>query len=380
MGEIIGKILCRIQNSRPDPTPTDPSYSVWIQDFYNPDTEKHYALVLNDLETPKKAYLLQGAIRYFYMNHDGPYNYGVPFTGEIKGGLANSPFTREDDFVRPSSFDHPDSQVEPKQIVVQKFKRRKDGEYNNERRTIVHDPETGETGHFPVGQFAFQSSSCDATSNLQMYLYVYGGDDIPWPVDNCLVPTGAWFLKPGSYNFVLHNPDGSQKTGWGLTVPITEGNKQYSGSNENYEENEHYAFNRATMCLQVNNNMPEGKSYSFYPQDGYVGFWFELTDVYYSLDITMKWYEPGGDLFGVCSIITKEPNGEYWKKVRFWRFLEVFGLEKYGAWRVELHVDGQKIDTQRFSLSEYGSGSSYSAPPPESPLDPPENLRITVVY
>lgn len=216
-------------------SPTDPSYSVWIQDFYNPDTDKHYSLILNDLESPKKAYLLQGAIRNFYMNHDGPYNYGVPFTGEISGKLANSHLTAASDFVRPSSFDHPDSQVEPKQIIVQKFKQRVNGEYNNERRTIVHDPDTGETRHFPVGQFFFQSLSCDG-SDHQMYLYNYGGNDIPWPVDDCTVPTGVWFLKPGSYNFVLHNADGSRRYGWGLTVAITEGNWQYADQEADEEE------------------------------------------------------------------------------------------------------------------------------------------------
>ncbi len=38
---------------------TDKSFSVWIQDFYNYGTDKHYALFLNDVESPMKVYLLQ---------------------------------------------------------------------------------------------------------------------------------------------------------------------------------------------------------------------------------------------------------------------------------------------------------------------------------
>jgi hypothetical protein len=69
---------------------TDPSYRIWLQDFID-ENNNNTALVLNDYQQENKAYLLKGAIRYFYLNNDGPYNYGIPFTDEITQGYASGP-------------------------------------------------------------------------------------------------------------------------------------------------------------------------------------------------------------------------------------------------------------------------------------------------
>lgn len=319
---------------------SDESFSVWVQDFYNPDTDKYYALVLNDLETPMKVYLLQGAIRNFYMNNDGPGNYGVPFTEEIAGYLASSPYTLPSDFIHPNGYDN--SSMYPKDITVQKFKLRKDGVYYNEqRRTIAHDPDTGNTEHFPLGQFSVDGMSCIGTCPESGDLIYYNqSGNYPWPMigKNTVPTTGTWFTKPGFYNFLLNKP------GWGVSAYISEGNHQTIGGNGGFE------YNKSTICQNVLNGTPEGKTYDFHPEDGYVGFWFEVNEIYDSLNILWKWYKPNGNFFGDCDYVTDEPANK-WGSFKAWRFLDVSDLSDFGQWRVELYVNEKKIDTKYFILS-----------------------------
>ncbi len=331
---------------------TDDSYSVWIQDFYNPDTDKHYALVLNDLEDPLKAYLLQGAIRNFYMNNDGSGNYGVPFTDEISGYLAASPYTTLGDMILPNGYEN--SSMYPKDIVVQKFKLRKNGLYYNEqRRTIAHDPGDGTTLHFPLGQFSLDQMSCAGICpETGDYIYYNDEDNHPWPMEgqNTVPTQGIWFTKPGFYNFVLDEP------GWGVSAYITEGNHQTIGGDGGY------TYNEATICGSVSGGIPGGKTYSFTPDDGQIGFWFELTDIYDSLDVEWKWYKPNGDFLGDCDYRVDEPNGS-WGSFKAWRFLNVADLNDFGKWRVELYINDKKIDTKYFELSG-GESSDIILPPP----------------
>lgn len=216
----------------------DPSYSVWIQDFYNPKTNRWFALVLNDSKSNPEVFLLQGAILNHYVSHDGPRTCGVPFTREIKLGLANSLLTLSSDFVRPAEYDYSSAGVAPKKIVVQKFMARRNGicETNN-RHTVVHDPSNGATNDFAVGEYRFNAGSLlnSPKEGDQLYLaspgYPYQ-QDIPWPMSNSPIKngtTGSWFVKSGRYDFVLHNPNGTRKIGWGLGFPIEEGNFQFAG-------------------------------------------------------------------------------------------------------------------------------------------------------
>ncbi len=154
-----------------------------------------------------------------------------------------------------------------------------------------------------------------------------------------------------------------------MTAVITEGNQQSGGGNGGY------VYNRSTICQTVTNGTPLGKSYSFYPEDNYVGIWFELNDVYESLDIGWKWYKPNGDLYGECEHITDLPTSSF-NSLKAWRFFDISGMTDLGTWRVELHINGTKVDTQYFSLTEYSSGGS-TPPDPEAP-QAPTNLQIIV--
>lgn len=232
----------------------DDSFSVWIQDYFNPVTKRWYALVLNDLDFPLKAHLLQGGIRHFYMTRDGPFRYGVPFTGEINGSLSDSHLTEGNDFVRPSSYEY--STIEPKRIVVQKFKRRRNGTYyNNQRRTIVHDPDTGDTDHFPVGEFAVRPDlALGSVEPVSGDVVLFADTNniynkYPWPVQGeNKVPTDyknngeyvRWFVKAGqhgeTYSIFVNTIDGDPKI-QGLIYPIHEGNFQYIGTNEDENGN-----------------------------------------------------------------------------------------------------------------------------------------------
>lgn len=111
----------------------------------------------------------------------------------------------------------------------------------------------------------------------------------------------------------------------------------------------------------------------FYSNDGYLGIWFELADVYDSLNVSWKWYKPNGELFGKCDHITDWPTNSYWSNFKAWRFLDITGLTDYGTWKVELYINDSKIDTQLFTLNYPGGGGS---PTVTDPPQAPRNLRI----
>ncbi len=211
----------------------DQNFSVWIQDFYNPDTNEWYALVLNDLESVPEVRLLKGAIRSLYMSDDGPYKYGVNFTEEISRVYANSPYDLSGESIQPGDY-----------VTAQKFKRRLATgiNYNNERRTLVWKPGLSAAEHIPIGEYEIYAESCAGVcpeEGDQIYVIdswhtglLEHSYDKPWPLANHPIAngsTGIYFTKAGTYNFVLHNSNGTRKSGWGLTVQITEGNHQFSG-------------------------------------------------------------------------------------------------------------------------------------------------------
>lgn len=210
----------------------NPSYRVWIQNFQGDMNASHYgtdgqtALILNDYDTPYKAYLVKEGFWGYYKNNDGPFSFGVPFTEEITQSYANSPHYQIGDPIKPGDT-----------ITVQKFKRIWDyggvPQYNNERRTLIWKEGISPV-HFSVGEFFINGESCAGACPRDGDQICYKKDsnpanDEPWPLNNVVVPTGTWFTKSGQYEFVLHNPDGSRKQGWGISVFINEGNTQFSG-------------------------------------------------------------------------------------------------------------------------------------------------------
>lgn len=354
---------------------TDSDYSVYAQDMLQPyeghsrfGDDGKSIIILNDLDTPYKAYALTEGFYGYYKENDGPYTLGMPFTNDIVRSYANGPHILSGDPIQAGD-----------SVTVRKFKRvyRTSGGdliYNNERKTLIWKDGIS-VQEFGVGEFYIDPETCSGVCPQvadQMYVTVDSNpaNDIAWPMAGVTVPTGIWFTKPGTYNFVLHNTDGSRKTGWQMTAVITEGNQQSGGGNGGY------VYNRSTICQTVTNGAPLGKSYSFYPEDNYVGIWFELNDVYESLNIGWKWYKPNGDLYGECEHITDLPTSSF-NSFKAWRFFDVSGMTDLGTWRVELHINGTKVDTQYFSLTEYSSGGS--TPPPDPPvLQAPTNLRIIV--
>lgn len=279
------------------------SFSVWIQDFYNPDTNKHYALILNDLEDEPKAYLLQGAIRNFYMNNDGAYNFGVPFTEEIAGKLADSHLSVSTDIITPSGAN---DYVNAKDIVVQKFKRRLSGGmfYNNERKTLVHDPDDGDTGHMAVGEFAVNPDVLlNGTYPVSSDTVKFADPSNPytkynWPIENeNTVPTSYvssncfvhWFTKAGSYLVYTYDSSGTMVIN-GLAHQILEGNLQFVGSDINVPANVNAS---SVSSSQINiswNVLEDADSYKIYRSEsgspGTSGLIANISDINYS-DISL---------------------------------------------------------------------------------------------
>jgi fibronectin type 3 domain-containing protein len=216
------------------------SFGVVAQDFIQDNLSlPHYGndgrsiLILNDLEGAKEVHQVSGGIFGHYRTNDGPYNYGVPYTDEIQGYYANSHLVLPSDIIQPS----PNNMSAPKRITVQKFKRRlANGTYYNEqRRTLVYNPggpandPNYNVSHFPVGEL---SLGTDISNGVPAQLYIQGSTfahDIPWPMLGILTPTGRWFTKPGAYNFVRHDANGTWLMGSGKLVNVTEGNYQFAG-------------------------------------------------------------------------------------------------------------------------------------------------------
>lgn len=213
----------------------DSSYRVWLQDYQGDMNADHYgtdgqsALMLDETVSPYTANLIKEGFWELYKTSDGPFTYGIAFTEEIIGRYANSPYNQSGDPLQPGNT-----------ITVQKFKRVWEYggvlQYNGERRTMAW--KLGILAqHIPLGEFAIWPESCVGTcpqEGDQMYYTVDSNpaNDKPWPllgVKVTVCPTTRWFTKPGYYNFVLHNSDGSRKAGWGSSVYINEGNHQLSG-------------------------------------------------------------------------------------------------------------------------------------------------------
>jgi hypothetical protein len=287
----------------------------------------------------------------------------MPFTNDIIRQYANGPYIFLSDPIQAGDT------ITAKKFVIAK---RVTGGFIYEGRKTLIWKEGISVQEFGVGEFYIDPETCSGVcpqAGDQIYVAVDSNpaNDIPWPMSGVTVPTGIWFTKPGSYNFVLHNTDGSRKAGWGMTAVITEGNQQSGGGNGGY------VYNRSTICQTVSNGVPLGKSYSFYPEDNYVGIWFELNDVYESLNISWKWYKPNGTLYGECEHITDMPSSSY-NSFKAWRYLDISCLTDNGTWKVELYIGDTQVDIQYFSLSEYPSGGG-STPPPPTTIQAPTNLH-----
>lgn len=272
-------------------------FSVFLQDFKGDMNADHYgtdgksALILNDIDYPIEAYLVSGGFFGCYMSNNGPQTIGVPYTKEITHGYANSPDSQSGDLIRAGD-----------RITAQKFKRRLSGglNYNGERRTLVWKPGIA-AQRIPVGEFEIMSQSgagvCPKDGD-QIYVASNSSPniDVPWPLANRPIKngtTGKWFTKPGAYNFVLHNPDGSRKSGWGLSVQITEGNHQVSGDGE--------VVDGVEPTFDVQDELPTpaivllNVDFSVGPVDGMAPFQPNVVNNSVGDNITCTWYTGDGN-------------------------------------------------------------------------------------
>ena len=214
---------------------TGSGYRVWAQDFQGNINGEHFGtdgqttIILNDYFTPYKAYLVKEGIWGYYKTHNGPYDFGMPFTEEItyhpmgqasqSENYANSPYVQPNDFASPGDT-----------ITVQKFMRVFESNgvliYENDRKTIAYNWRTQRTEHLPVGEFSIGTESSE--NGVQWYVTkdTNPANDIPWPKEGVKTPTGKWFTKPGRYNFARHDTSGQRLQGYGIIIEITEGNAQ----------------------------------------------------------------------------------------------------------------------------------------------------------
>ncbi len=210
---------------------TDSEYRVWLQDFKN-EAGDESALILDEYSKERKAFRISQGFRSLYLSGDGPKDWGMPYTNEIWSRYANSPDSSSGDPIQPGEY-----------ISVQKFHQVKEVSSSlikTGRKTMVWKSGIA-SQHFPVAEFQINAQSCSGVCpQVGDQVYVvdnnapgFPQNDKPWPYAGITIgnsgSTGKWFTKPGNYNFVLHNIDGSRKEGWGLSALITEGNHQQIG-------------------------------------------------------------------------------------------------------------------------------------------------------
>ena len=117
-----------------------------------------------------------------------------------------------------------------------------------------------------------------------------------------------------------------------------------------------YAFNRSTTCKDAQSYSPYNpidETTLFYNTDNYVCSWIQLDNIYKSLNINWKWYNPDNVLVDESGYTTDDPTShgyEYWDWYRSWSWLNIANANNYGQWRVDIYVDGQKITTDYFTL------------------------------
>jgi hypothetical protein len=67
------------------------------------------------------------------------------------------------------------------------------------------------------------------------------------------------------------------------------------------------------------------------------------------------WYSPKGNLFKTDSVDIPAPSSAHWSSYNIWDYIDVAGnipAELPGNWHVDVSMDGQKLLTERFTMSQ----------------------------
>ncbi|MCD4705856.1 C39 family peptidase, partial [bacterium] len=132
--------------------------------------------------------------------------------------------------------------------------------------------------------------------------------------------------------------------------------------------NPDYDFNRSTTCKGVQSNSPYDtidETTSFYNTDRYVYSWIELNNVYKSLQVDWKWYNPNNELINQSGYSTSNPadyGWDYWSWYRCYTNFFIANVYDYGQWHVNIFVDGEKIITNYFTIeANLGEITNFTA-------------------
>ncbi|VVB70018.1 Beta-barrel assembly-enhancing protease [uncultured archaeon] len=85
--------------------------------------------------------------------------------------------------------------------------------------------------------------------------------------------------------------------------------------------------------------------------------------------VKWMWYSPDGNLYRTETVDVPAPSGDYWRSYNVWSYIYIAGNDAAnmpGDWHVDVYLDGQKVFTEYFSISEdrstAPSGYQPSAP------------------
>ncbi|MCK5320531.1 peptidoglycan DD-metalloendopeptidase family protein, partial [Candidatus Parcubacteria bacterium] len=118
-----------------------------------------------------------------------------------------------------------------------------------------------------------------------------------------------------------------------------------------------YTINRSTTCKDIQPSdpwNPISETTLFYNDDSYVCSWIHLDNIYKSLNINWKWYNPNNILVSESSYTTDDPASygyDYWDWYKSWSSLNIINANSYGQWHVDIYIDGQKVKTNYFTLT-----------------------------
>jgi len=92
----------------------------------------------------------------------------------------------------------------------------------------------------------------------------------------------------------------------------------------------------------------------FSGNDSKVYSWLSLGNVGAG-KVEWMWYSPKGNLFKTDSVDIPAPSSAHWSSYNIWDYIDVAGnipAELPGNWHVDVTMDGQKLLTERFTMSQ----------------------------
>jgi len=167
----------------------------------------------------------------------------------------------------------------------------------------------------------------------------------------------------GFYSKYITAPDTSNS----YTVKVTIIDGQLSGTNSktlnvlNPSQGSNYELESTTTCKDVEDDEPYDpidETEVFRTTDEKSVTWIYLTDIYESLNVEWKFYDPNNNLYDVETATIPDPgSGSYWSWWKVWAWIWIddhYPEDMEGAWTCKIYIDEgsgyEHITTEYFTI------------------------------